>query len=114
LKKIEGKYLDFEEVTFENENAPLIVLNVQCLRNKTYNRGIGRYTLSLARSLAKSAPHLNFLLFASNIGDEENLPKVKTYVENLNLSNIKFSILDFFASEATHNLIKLDFRVQDL
>jgi glycosyltransferase involved in cell wall biosynthesis len=100
LKKIEGKYQDFEDVTFENENAPLIVLDVQCLRNKTYNRGIGRYTLSLARSLAESAPHLNFLLFASNIGDEENLPKVKTYVENLNLSNIKFSILDFFADKA--------------
>lgn len=98
-QKIDSNYLDFEDANFENDSSPLIVIDVQCLRNKTFYRGIGRYTLSIVKGMAENFPATNFLLFASNIGEEGNTPKVDEYVKKLNLPNLKFSVLDFFRDQ---------------
>jgi glycosyltransferase involved in cell wall biosynthesis len=98
-QKIDDTYLDFEAANFENDSSPLIVIDVQCLRNKTFYRGIGRYTLSLVKAMAENSPATNILLFASNIGEEGNTPKVNEFVKKLNLPNLKFSVLDFFKDQ---------------
>jgi len=91
-----AKNLNIEYVNFENESAPIALIDVQALKNKTFFRGIGRYALSLAEALAQKEKTTNFLLYATNVGEEGNIPLIGEYVDNLKLPNLRFCVIDLF------------------
>jgi glycosyltransferase involved in cell wall biosynthesis len=91
-----AKNLNIKHVNFENKSAPIVLIDVQALKNKTFFRGIGRYALSLAEALAQKEKTTNFLLYATNVGEEGNIPLIRDYVDKLQLPNLRFCIIDLF------------------
>jgi len=91
--------LDSRKVTFKNTKAPIVLIDVQALKNATFFRGIGRYSLSLAKALAFQEKNINFLLFSTNFGNQGNTWLIEKYVSELKLPNLKFCIIDLFDSK---------------
>lgn len=92
----EYNLIQMHDVSFKNKSGLIAAIDVQCLRNNTFFRGIGRYTLSLVEALARKDENTNFLLYACNLNGTGNIPLVKQYIDDLNLPNLKFCLIDLF------------------
>ena len=93
LKRFQSKTDNF------NSYSKIILIDGQCLKTNTFFRGIGRYTLRLAKHLALINQKWVVVIIVPNFGNSGNLPKLAKYIHDSKISNLKLKIIDIFQQE---------------
>jgi len=95
-----------------------VVIDAQPLQRGTYFRGIGRYSLSLIKSLCVRNPNIDFILYCTNLGKKGNLDLLAAEIKTWGLENCDVLLLDIFQDrkfisirEAQRNLKKKIFEM---
>lgn len=96
-----------------NLNKTTIIIDGQCLRNSTFYRGIGRYTLSLIRHMAALDPARNYVLLTTNIGEIGNLIEVKKLINSYKLKNLFFRQVDVFSGKELISQLESERNLRD-
>jgi hypothetical protein len=73
-----------------------ILIDIQPLKQGTYFRGIGRYSLLLIKNLCYRHPQVEFILYATNIGEKGNLELLLEKINLWGLGNARVFIFDVF------------------
>jgi glycosyltransferase involved in cell wall biosynthesis len=73
-----------------------VLIDVQPLKQGTYFRGIGRYTLSLTKNLCNRNPQVEFILYCTNIGKKGNLEMLIEEINSWQLQNVQIFVIDVF------------------
>jgi glycosyltransferase involved in cell wall biosynthesis len=76
-----------------------ILIDIQPLKQGTYFRGIGRYSLLLIKNLCYRHPQVEFILYATNIGEKGNLELLLEKINLWGLGNARVFIFDVFEGD---------------
>lgn len=82
---------------FDNTEYKLI-FDGQCFQTKTYQRGIGQYSLHLLKSICAQRPDERFAIFLTNLVNEKELERAMHLLSGLNVPNLDVIIIDVFGS----------------
>lgn len=93
----------------QDDNRENIFIDGQSLRNSTFFRGIGRFSLKFAINNARRYPDRNIVVLFSNVGPLGNIPSVIKSLDDENLSNLYFYIVDVFEGSEVLQLTRCQF-----
>ncbi len=95
------------EFTVLDEKSEIVIeilFDGQCLQGPTSLRGIGRYSQNLILEYAKSYPEKLVGVYFTNLSNDRYLREFKNLAIKLNLTNIRFFLLDVFEGKSKVNL----------